>query len=236
MNRIITIGRQYGSGGTEIGRMLAEQLGVSFYDKELLRQYAIENGLGKLLLESFGDKHAASLLFSLSTSAFSFGYYDAAQDSAISQKAYLTAFDTVKEVAKKGPCVIVGRCADYVLRNKADCLNIFIHAPQSVRIATVADRCGIGEAEAEKQIQQQDRMRRCYYNYYTRKNWGEVDSYHVTIDSSVLGVGLTAGLIRKSIPYYFEQAREQNDTVQNCADAVQARRFDVRQARSYGIC
>jgi len=199
MNTVITISRQYGSCGRAIGKILADQLDVPFYDKAELKKVTLESGLGDSMEEALGWQHAGSLLYSLATSAYSFGYYDASRDSPISQKAYLVAFEAVKKVARKGPCVIVGRCADYVLEGVADRISIFIHAPMARRVETVVQRLHVGREEAEAKIREIDRLRRNYYNYYTTKDWGDVDSYHLSVDSSVFGTDSTASLLKKFV-------------------------------------
>ena len=196
MNTIITIGRQCGSGGREIGRTLAERLDIPFYDKERLREEAVESGF-ESILDAYGEKHAASLLLSLATGAYSFGYHDASHQNAISQKAYLLAFAMVRKAARQGPCVIVGRCADYVLEHHPDCLNVFIHAPLDMRVKAVAARTGTSPEEAAATVRETDRLRQNYYNYYTNKRWGEVDSYHLCVDSGVLGAKGTAAMLEQ---------------------------------------
>lgn len=208
MNRIITIGRQNGSGGAEIGRLIAAKMGVPFYDKERLKEFAVENGLGKAIMDSYGERHATSLLFALSTSAYSFGYYDASQDSAISQKAYLTAFETIRVVAKQGPCVIVGRCADYVLRKNPGSFHVFIHAPIRARASAVSARMGIDTDSAEEEIREQDRLRQNYYNYYTTKSWGQVESYHLAVDGSILPLADTAEMILQYAKKFWSREEE----------------------------
>jgi len=199
MNSVITVGRQYGSCGREIGKRLACELGVAFYDKEKLKEVAVKMGAEDLMLEAYGEKHAKSLLHSLAIGAYSFGYHEASHQNPFSQKAYLLAFDVIKRVARQGPCVIVGRCADYVLEHDAQCVNLFFHAPLPVRIKTIARRMKEDEAQAEERIRTVDRLRRNYYNYYTNKIWGEMDSYHFAVDSSVYGVEATARMLSQML-------------------------------------
>lgn len=195
MNTVITISRQYGSSGREIGKILADGLGLPFYDKEALKGVAAEMGVTDSMLEALGERHASSLLHSLAMGSYSFGYHEASHQRPISQTATLVAFDAIKKVARQSPCVIVGRCADYVLENTAHCVSLFIHAPLAVRTDTVARRLQIGEGEAVAKIKDMDRLRQRYYNYYTTKSWGEMDSYHLAVDSSVFGVADTARML-----------------------------------------
>lgn len=206
MNTVITIGRKHGSGGREIGKALAGELGVPFYDKRRLKEFAVENGLAKTLMESYGERHASSVLYALATGAFSFGYHDPAQDSTIAQKVCQMAFESIKAAARKGPCVIVGRCADYVLRDTQSCFNIFIHAPEAWRAGETAKRRGMHPDEALREIRDVDRMRSGFYNYHTAKNWGEPESYHLCLDSSWLGrdgaVQLLRQVVCEEVPMY----------------------------------
>ena len=126
-NTIITIGRQYGSAGRQIGRTLAEELGIKCYDKELLERAAKESGLCEELFENHDEKPTNSFLYSLVMDTYSFGYTSSAfSDMPINQKVFLAQFETIKNIAKKGPCVIVGRCADYVLKNEPNIIDFFI--------------------------------------------------------------------------------------------------------------
>lgn len=211
MNTVITISRQYGSSGRVIGEKLAGMLGVPFYDKQSLKDVAAGMGVEQAIQETYGDK-AGSLLYSLAMGAYSFGYHDTSQHALFSQKSSLVAFDAVRKAAA-GLCVIVGRCADYALRSKADCVRIFIHAPLEVRIQTVAGRHGISLQEAEEQVCRMDRLRQSYYNYYTNRNWGQIDNYHFSADSSLLGIDGTAGLLYRLSRTMLDGGKKRTDNV-----------------------
>ena len=157
---VITVGRQYGSGGREIGTMLAKQLGIAYYDDMLLKEAAEESGLCEELFRSF---------------------------------------DTIKKLADKGPCVLIGRCADYALKDRDDVINLFITAPLENRIKRVAARNGISENEAKDRIKKTDKSRASYYNYYSAKDWGDAKSYDLCIDSSLLGIDGTVELLKDLI-------------------------------------
>lgn len=194
MKQIITIGRQFGSGGHEIGTRLAEALGVPYYDKDLLKRAAKESGLCEHLFENF-DERPRSLLFSLAMDPYAFSN-PAAPFGSVEQEIFLATFNAVKQVAADGPCVIVGRCADYALREREDVLNLFIHAPLAERVKRIARVRGLSEAKAKDQINKMDKQRASYYNYYTSKKWGAVSSYDYCLDSSILGIDGTVELVR----------------------------------------
>lgn len=186
---IITIGRQYGSAGKEIGLTLAERMGVKCYDKELLDRAAKESGLCQELFEHHDEKPTSSFLYSLVMDTYSTGYSSAAfADMPINHKIFLAQFNSIKELAKEGSCVIVGRCADYALADNENCLNIFIHADLDYRIARVSKNLDLTANKAKDAIVKADKQRASYYNYYTSKKWGDSKSYHLTLDSSRIGI------------------------------------------------
>ena len=188
---VITVGRQYGSGGREIGTMLAKQLGIAYYDDMLLKEAAEESGLCEELFRSF-DERPKSFLYSIAMDPYSFSMNHVTPKGSIEQQVYLATYDTIKKLADKGPCVLIGRCADYALKDRDDVINLFITAPLENRIKRVAARNGISENEAKDRIKKTDKSRASYYNYYSAKDWGDAKSYHMSIDSSVLGSNGTA--------------------------------------------
>lgn len=194
MKQIITIGRQFGSGGHEVGTKLAGALGIPYYDKELLKRAAKESGLCEHLFENF-DERPRSLLFSLAMDPYAFSN-PAAPFGSVEQEIFLATFNAMKQVAAEGPCVIIGRCADYALREQKDVLNLFIHAPLDERVKRIARVRGLSEAKAKDQINKMDKQRASYYNYYTSKKWGTVSSYDYCLDSSILGIDGTVELVR----------------------------------------
>lgn len=194
MKRVITIGRQFGSGGREIGVTLAESLGIPYYDKELLKRAAKESGLCEHLFESFDEK-PKSLLYSLAMDSYSFGNLMTPYGT-VEQDVFLATFNTVKRVAQEGPCVMIGRCADYALRDADNCLNLFIYAPLAERVKRISQVRGLSPEKAKDMINKMDKQRASYYNYYTSKKWGSPASYDFCIDSSKLGVAGTVELIR----------------------------------------
>jgi cytidylate kinase len=200
MNTVLTIGRQHGSAGHEIGRRLAEELNVPFYDKELLERAAKESGLCREIFENHDEKPTNSFLYSLVMDTYSYGYSsNVMADMPLNQRVFLAQFDTIRTLAKEGPCVIIGRCADYALENMANCLSVFIHADMDIRIRRVARLYDLTDAKAKEKIQKMDKGRSSYYNYYTSKKWGELSSYHLSVDSGLYGIDGTIDLLKSAI-------------------------------------
>ena len=197
-NTIITIGRQYGSGGKEIGIRLAKELNIPFYDKALLKQAAEQSGLCQKVFESFDEK-PRSLLYSIAMDPYAFSLAGGMEGDSLEQKVYLATFDTIRRLADKGPCVIIGRCADYALQERPNHLSLFIHAPMEKRIERVAKRLNVTPEKARTAIIKTDKRRASYYEYYTSRKWGDVGSYDYCLDSSYLGTGGTVELIRAII-------------------------------------
>lgn len=195
---VITVGRQYGSGGREIGTMLAEKLGIAYYDDMLLKEAAKESGLCEDLFHSF-DERPKSFLYSIAMDPYSFSMNHVTAKGNIEQQVYLATYETIKKLADKGPCVLIGRCADYALKDRDDVINIFITAPLSNRIERVACRNDISLDEAKDRIKKTDKSRASYYNYYSSKDWGEAKSYDLCIDSSLLGIEGTVELLEQMI-------------------------------------
>ncbi|MGM9662793.1 MAG: AAA family ATPase [Oscillospiraceae bacterium] len=196
---IITIGRQYGSGGRSIGVRLAEELGIPFYDQEILKHAAEESGLCEKILKNYDEK-PRSFLYSIAMDPFGYAL-GGIPANTLDQKVYMATFDTINALADKGSCVIIGRCADYVLRDRENVLRVFLYAPLEKRIRTVMERDSLSEAEAKQKIQRMDRSRAAYYEFYTTQKWGATGSYDLCLDSELLGGEGTVDLIR----YVLEQ-------------------------------
>lgn len=201
-NRIITIGRQFGSNGRNIGRAVAEKLGVNFYDKELLKMAAEKSGVCEELLQNLDEKPNKSFLYSvvMDPYAFAYSYNNSGYNMNISQQAFQATFDTIKSIADRESCVIVGRCSDYILRDNPNLFSVFIYAPLETRIKTVMERFpDLSENKAKDQINKEDKARASYYNYYSSKKWGRMESYHLCIDSSRLSVDDAAEVIIRAM-------------------------------------
>lgn len=193
-NVIITIGRQFGSGGRHIGELVAKELGVPFYDENLISLAAEKTDLCKEAAKEADERNANSLLYTLamgSTAMLHSSHYN----MPINDKLFLVQSDIIRDAAAKGGAVIVGRCADYILRDHPRMLSVFIYANNDFRIKNVAERGNISAAEAHSLITKTDRRRANYYNFYTGNRWGEMTNYDFAIDSSKLGAEKTAKLI-----------------------------------------
>jgi len=192
---VITIGRQFGSNGREIGRRLAEKIGYRFFDKELLNEAAKESGMSTAILKSLDEKPNRSFLYNLVMDPYSYTFTNNGYQANLNQQAFQATYDTIKKLADQGPCVIVGRCADYALRHNPKLLSLFIHAPLEVRIKTVAERFHLSEDKAKAQIMKEDKSRASYYNFYSTKKWGALDSYDMFVNSSLVSIDDTVELI-----------------------------------------
>jgi cytidylate kinase len=200
--KIITIGRQFGSGGREIGEALAKRMGVPFYDKELLKEAARDSGICEEIFDNFDEKPTNSFLYSLVMDPYSLGF-GSSVELPLNHKVFLAAFDTIKNLAAKdGSCVFVGRCADYALRDVEGVLNVFLYADMDFRAERVSQRQNITEARARDLIKKEDKARASYYNYYTSKRWGEMKGYDICINTSFYGVEKTVDLLYDIIKNY----------------------------------
>lgn len=201
-NTIITIARQYGSGGHDIGRKLAEELKIPFYDKELLERAAKDSGFCQEIFENYDEKPTNSFLYSLVMDTYSMGYSTAAfAEMPLNHKIFLAQFNAIKDIAKEGPCVIVGRCADYALADFPNVVNVYLYADLQSRIARIARRHDVTDAKAKDLIQKTDKSRASYYNYYTNKKWGEATGYDLCLNTASLGIDGTIHMIREFAAY-----------------------------------
>ena len=198
-NKIYTIGREFGSGGREVGEKLAAKLGIKLYDKELLQQAAKDSGFCEEIFENHDEKPTNSFLYSLVMDTYSVSGYSAAPflDMPLNHKVFLAQFETIKKIAEKESCVIVGRCADYALSDNPDCINVFIHADMDIRNKNVSKNLNITENKARDIINKTDKQRASYYNYYTSKKWGDSKSYNLSLDAGKLGTDNCVEMILK---------------------------------------
>ena len=184
-NYIITIGREYGSGGFEIGKKLAEKLGIPFYDKNLIDEVAKKSGFDIETLRK-GDEKSVSSWFN-----------PVYQDGTLNDRIFKAQSDVILEIAENGPCVIIGRCADYILKDHKNVINIFVQAPFEDRIKRICNKYLIEvEDEAKREILKTDKQRRSYYEFYTDFTWGGRKNNDLIINSSVLGIDGTVELIK----------------------------------------
>jgi cytidylate kinase len=200
---VITIGRQLGSGGRIIGEKLAGQLGISFYDKELIQIASQQSGLGKEFFEQADEKKGYSIfggLFGLrgaiAVEPFSNYYLN-------NETLFKIQSDVIRDLAEKGSSLFVGRCADYVLKDYPRCLNLFINAEMNDRIKRIAKIQNLPDDKAKDFIEKADKRRAGYYNYFSNKVWGAADTYHLCINSSILGIEETVAFIRQFVEKRF---------------------------------
>lgn len=199
-NLVITIGRQYGSAGKQIGEQLAKDLGIKCYDKELLAEAAKESGICHELFENHDEKPTNSFLYSLVMDTYSMGYNtNGYVDMPLNHKIFLAQFDTIKKLAERESCIIVGRCADYALEEYDGAVSVFVHAKLEDRIQRVKRLYDMTEDKAKDIILKTDKKRASYYNYFCSKKWGESKSYDLSINSSELGVDGAVEMIKKFI-------------------------------------
>ena len=201
MNTIINIGRSFGSGGGTIGQALGKKLGIPFYDNELISRAAEESGYSKNIFAGEEKRSLFSVSSFFASSRFSYMDSGYVNDDVM----FNIQSEVIRGIADKGDAVFIGRCADYILRDRK-CLNVFICAPEEFRIQRLMKEENLTEDEAEKLMHKKDRTRETYYNYYTFGAWGQAANYHLCVDSSVLGMegsadfiidfGRRAGLIR----------------------------------------
>ena len=177
-NFIINIGRQLGSGGREIGEKLAARLGIDFYDKELIRLASEESGLCCEFFEKADEK---------------------ASNCLSNDALFKVQSDVIRRLAEEKSCLFVGRCADYILREHPRCVNVFISCSNEERIKRICRMYSITEREAEEMMNKADKKRAEYYNYYSYKKWGAAETYHLCIDSSVLGIEATVDFIEEFV-------------------------------------
>jgi cytidylate kinase len=182
---VITIAREYGSGGRLIGAEVAKRLDIPFYDKELILLAAKKSGLSEEYIRKTEQIKSASFLYSL---------YMTSQVLPMSDQIFLVQSKIIRELAEAGPCVLVGRCGDYVLRNMDNVLNVFIYGPMEERIRRATEEYGDDFPNMEDYVRKQDKKRASYYNYFSQNKWGSVHNYHMSLNST-LGVTKASDMI-----------------------------------------
>ena len=198
---IITIGREFGSGGHEVGRRLAAELGLKLYDKELLKMMAQESNICEKVLEDYDEKNSGSLLYSIMMDVYPTMNY---VGNTLQHQIYQAQYDTIRKVGLKGGCVIVGRGADYILRDLPHVTSVFIHASDEFRIGRIVEYEHVSPQKAKDIITKADKKRASYYNFQTEKKWGNVASYHLSLDASDIGID---GCVRVIRAYLEEKSR-----------------------------
>ena len=194
--RIITISRQFGSGGHSIAKSVAERMGIAFYDNQLITEVAKQSGLSEEFIRENEEyaSHSSSFLYQLAMStAGTYGY------PSIYQKLYEAQTKVIQDIAEQAPCVIVGRCADFILRERKDCLHVFIHADNEHRAKHILEKYGPTDKSTAQRIKDKDNRRRNYYRFHTDREWGVAANYHLSLDSGALGEELCAQIILKAM-------------------------------------
>ncbi len=201
----LTIARQYGSGGREIGLRVAEILGVKAYGRELINLAAQKSGLSEDVLNTADEKQPSSLLYTLAMGSTMYGIPNIRYDVPINDKLFAVQSDIIRKTAEKESAVYIGRCADYVLKNTPQIFRVFIYAPLDKRVARISERNAISEAEARTLIEKTDKRRANYYNFYTGAKWGRYENYDLLIDASIMGIDGTARLIADAAKIKFDK-------------------------------
>ena len=183
---VITISREYGSGGRAIGERLAKELGIPFYNKKLILMAAKESGLSEEYIKKTEQIKSTSFLY---------GLYMGAQQLPMNDQIFLVQSKIIRQIAEEGPCVIVGRCADYVLRERKDLLNVFIHAPLEYRAQRAREVYEKQAGNMEDFVKKKDKKRASFYNYFSQNKWGDARHYHLAI-SSEYGVDFAVSVIK----------------------------------------
>ena len=183
-NLVITIGRQCGSGGSELGKRIAENMGMDYYDDELVKLAAKNSNMSPEISEMADEKATNSLLYSLVTGGSLRGMFNGYYEMPLNDRVFLAQADTIKQLAHERSCVIVGRCANYVLREDKDInlLNLFVFADMEYRIDRIKNKYNLNEAQAKDRIIKTEKKRRAYYNYYSNGSWGNAADYDLSIN------------------------------------------------------
>ena len=191
--KIITISREFGSGGRTIAKAVAEVLGYAYYDKELVKQVAEETGFHEKFVELEGEyaNSTSRLAYALS----SHQTHTATGGMSVNDYLWVMQRKVVLDIAEKGNCVIVGRCADYILRDRDDVLNVFIHSDMQSRAERIVRLYGETEKSPEKRLEEKDKKRKVYYKHYTDGDWGRSQNYHISLDSAAIGIDKCVELI-----------------------------------------
>lgn len=188
---IINVGRQFGSGGRLVALALGRKLGISVYDQELIAKAAEQSGFSKELFANSDEKRN---LLALSSFIVDVGRFGSADNYMSDNQLFVIQSNVIRSLADKGPAIFIGRCSDYILRDRK-CLDVFVTATDEVRIKRIAERMNITPEQADSLMRKKDRTRETYYNYYTFGNWGVASNYDLCVDSSVLGIEGTADMI-----------------------------------------
>lgn len=190
---VITISREFGSGGRTVGKQLSKKLGIPCYDREIVTELSLKSGFSEEFIRNEGEYASTtnSFLFNLSQLATS----PMAPTLSLQQQLYILQSNLIKEIADKGPCIIVGRCADYILKDRDDVFNVFIHANEDYRIKRITNVYGETMETPQKRIRDKDAKRKIYYKNFTYRDWGLAKNYHLSVDTSKISIENAVNLI-----------------------------------------
>lgn len=193
MKRIVTISREFGSGGRTIGKIVAERLGYKFYDGELIDEVVKSSGLAREIVEKYDEyaTHKNSFLYSIAVNAGGDSY----NGLSFANRVQIAQVNVIKALAEEGNCVIIGRGADYILRDRDDCLNVFVRASLDYRAKRVVDNYGETNEKIENRLRDKDTRRRVFYRSFTMREWGAIENYNLVLDSGVIGIEKSADII-----------------------------------------
>jgi cytidylate kinase len=191
--KIITVSREFGSGGLSIAKMIAERLGYAYYDNSLIAGVAREHGLSEVFVKEYGEYAVSKSPLAFDFSIDNAGRYEAGL--SIYDQLYIFQHNYITGLVDKGPCVIVGRCADFILQERKDCLHTFFYADMDFRIDRIANSSGKKIDNPEKQLKEMDERRKTYYRHYTGRRWGESRNYHISMNSGAIGLDQCANIV-----------------------------------------
>ena len=202
--KIITISRAFGSGGRTIGKEVAKRLNIPFYDKELVDKVAEESGFHADFIEEAGEYAPVtnSFLFNI---AMSPNPMSTMGHMSMADQLFVHQTNVIRRLADEGPCVIIGRCADYILRDREDCLHVFVHADMEHRAERIVRLYGQTKQTPQKRLTEKDNKRKVYYRHYTNRNWGEAQNYHVSLNSGLVGIDKCVDFIVDLAKMYEEE-------------------------------
>ena len=201
---IVTISREYGSGGKVIGRKVAEKLGIAFYDRKIIEMTAEKSGLAISFIENTEQKIKNKFLHNLAFGGYCAGADITASQLSLPDKLFIATCDIIRHIADEGSCVIVGRCADYVLKDRKDVIDIFVYADKEYKCKRAIEEYGIAPDNVESEVVKADKYRANHYNYYTERTWGDKSNYHLCLNSGFLGIDKTVDVIVDAVNEYLK--------------------------------
>lgn len=196
---VVTISREFGSGGRIIGSRVAEKLGIPFYDRKIIELSAEKSGLAVSFVENTEQKIKNKFLHNLAFGSYYMGADLGGMQLSLSDKLFIATCDIIRRLADEGSCVIVGRCADYVLKDRKDAINIFIYSDIESKTRRAVEEYGIAPDKAAAEVQKNDKYRANHYNYYTERTWGDKANYHLCLNSGFLGIENTVDIIADAV-------------------------------------